>query len=158
MNSVLHYKGYSAKPEYSADDGIIYGKILGISDLVDFYSENSKDVEKEFHQAVDDYLAFCEEIGKDPQRPYSGSFNVRIQPQLHRQLAGRALSEGISLNKAVEIAVSQYLDQSTNVAKVFVPVGFTMKPEQSYQYQKTSTSHYPEWSNYTEIYTREGRC
>lgn len=65
---VLRYKGYSAKPEYSVSDKIFHGKILGIADLVDFCTENAKDVESEFHKAVDDYLEFCKEIGKEPQR------------------------------------------------------------------------------------------
>lgn len=71
----MTYKGYSARPEYSAEDRIFYGKILGISDLVDFQSENAKDLETEFHKAVDDYLEFCEEIGKQPQKEYSGLVN-----------------------------------------------------------------------------------
>ena len=64
----LHYKGYSAKADYSAEDRIFYGTILGISDMVEFQSENAKDLEDEFHQAVDEYLEFCKEIGKDPQK------------------------------------------------------------------------------------------
>lgn len=75
-SDLLRYKGYSARPEYSAEDRIFYGKILGISDLVDFQSENAKDLEEEFHKAVDDYLEFCAEIGKQPQKEYSGLFNV----------------------------------------------------------------------------------
>ena len=71
----MTYKGYSARPEYSAEDRIFYGKILGISALVDFQSENAKDLETEFHKAVDDYLEFCEEIGKQPQKEYSGLVN-----------------------------------------------------------------------------------
>ena len=67
-SDLLHYKGYSARPEYSAEDRIFYGTILGISDMVDFQSENAKDLEDEFHQAVDEYLEFCKEIGKDPQK------------------------------------------------------------------------------------------
>ena len=77
MNSILRYKGYSARPEYSADDQVFYGKILGIDDLVDFYTENAKEIEKEFRAAVDDYLEFCEEVGKQPQKAFSGTFNVR---------------------------------------------------------------------------------
>ena len=65
-NNILRYKGYSAKPEYSADDKLFYGKILGIDDLVDFSAENAKDLENEFQSAVDDYLEFCKEIGKEP--------------------------------------------------------------------------------------------
>lgn len=64
----MTYKGYSARPRYSAEDGIYFGKLLGINDLVTFESENVEGLEEEFHKAVDDYLAFCEEIGKQPQK------------------------------------------------------------------------------------------
>ncbi len=104
-SDLLRYKGYSARPEYSAEDRIFYGKILGISDLVDFQSENAKDLEEEFHKAVDDYLEFCAEIGKQPQKEYSGLFNVRISPELHREVSGFAQAEGGTLNKAVEQAI-----------------------------------------------------
>lgn len=104
-SDLLRYKGYSARPEYSVKDRIFYGRILGISDLVDFQSENAKDLETEFHKAVDDYLEFCEEIGKQPQKEYSGLFNVRISPELHREVSVFAQAEGVTLNKAVEQAI-----------------------------------------------------
>ena len=65
--NLMAYKGYTANAVYSAEDRVFYGKVLGISDLVDFQSESAKDLENEFHKAVDDYLAFCAEIGKQPQ-------------------------------------------------------------------------------------------
>lgn len=102
---LIHYKGYTAQPEYSAEDRIFCGKILGISDLVDFQSESAKDLEDEFHKAVDDYLAFCEEIGKEPQREYSGLFSVRIPLELRREISMLAQAEGVTLNKAVEQAI-----------------------------------------------------
>lgn len=64
---VLRYKGYTAQPEYSTDDRIFYGTILGISDVVDFQSENAGELEEEFHKAVDSYLDFCKEMGKEPE-------------------------------------------------------------------------------------------
>lgn len=67
---LLYYKGYSASPEYSADDHMFYGKILGINDLVDFQSENEEALEDEFHKAVDNYLEFCQEMGKVPQSTF----------------------------------------------------------------------------------------
>lgn len=103
--ALLRYKGYTARPEYSAGDKIFYGVILGISDLVDFQSESAKSLEEEFHKAVDDYLKFCAEIGKEPQREYSGLFNVRIPPELHREVSAYAQAEGVTLNKAVEQAI-----------------------------------------------------
>lgn len=63
-NGLLRYSGYSAKPEYSAEDRIFYGRILGISNLVDFQFEEADDIENEFHKAVDDYLQYCMENGK----------------------------------------------------------------------------------------------
>ena len=108
-DNLLHYKGYSAKPEYSVQDKVFYGKILGIDDLVDFYSEDAGRMEIEFQKAVDDYLLFCAEIGKEPQKEYSGMFNVRISPELHRKLSLAAQAEGVSLNKAVEQAIASYV-------------------------------------------------
>lgn len=66
-NGLLRYRGYFAKPEYSAEDRIFYGRILGISDLVDFQFEEADDIENEFHKAVDDYLQYCMENGKCPE-------------------------------------------------------------------------------------------
>ncbi len=68
MPNILRYKGYSARPEYSVEDRTFYGTILGIDDLVDFMSDNEGKLEKEFQSAVDDYLEFCKEIGKEPQK------------------------------------------------------------------------------------------
>lgn len=109
MKNVLTYKGYSARPEYSVEDQIFYGKILGIDDLVDFYAENAKDLEKEFHAAVDDYLEYCKEIGKKPEREFNGVFNVRVSSELHKKAYYEAVEESVSLNKLVEQALKEYL-------------------------------------------------
>ena len=66
-NGLLRYRGYFAKPKYSAEDRIFYGEILGISNLVDFQFEEADDIENEFHKAVDDYLQYCMENGKCPE-------------------------------------------------------------------------------------------
>ena len=103
-SDLLHYKGYTARPEYSVEDRVFYGTILGIDDMVDFQSESAKDLEEQFHKAVDDYLKFCAEIGKEPQKKYSGLFNVRIPPELHRELSLLAQAEGALGNRDQELA------------------------------------------------------
>lgn len=95
MTNTLQYKGYSVNIEYSAEDKVLYGKIDGI--------------EGAFHNAVDDYLAFCEQVGKVPEKTYKGTFNVRIDPSLHRAFATLAMRNGTTLNQAVEQAISQYV-------------------------------------------------
>lgn len=69
MNNILSYKGYTAKIEFSKEDNALFGQIDDIKDFVNFESDSAKDIEQEFHNAVDDYLAFCKEIGKEPNTP-----------------------------------------------------------------------------------------
>ena len=108
--SILEYKGYHTKANVDVENGIIYGKVEGIRDLVDFESDDIKGFEKEFHLAVDDYLEFCKEVGKEPEKEYKGSFNVRIDPALHKKLAQCAMKKDISLNAAVEKAIDRYVN------------------------------------------------
>ena len=103
-NNILEYKGYHTKIVFNSADFVLRGKIEGINDLVDFECEDVKDVEKEFHAAVDDYLQFCEEVGKTPEKEYKGTFNVRIDPALHKKLANIAMKNGDTLNASVEKA------------------------------------------------------
>ena len=112
MQNILEYKGYHTKIEYDHEDACLRGKIEGIRDLVTFESSDPERVEQEFHDAVDDYLIFCEEVGKRPEKEFKGSFNVRISPNLHRELTEYAYLHDISLNATVEKAISSFLMKS----------------------------------------------
>ncbi len=105
MKNILEYKGYYTKIEYSAEDNVLYGKIEGIKDLVNFECSDLSDVEREFHLAVDDYLAFCGDTGQEPDKPYRGVFQVRISPELHRRTAMAADKKGETLNAFVAEAI-----------------------------------------------------
>jgi predicted HicB family RNase H-like nuclease len=107
MKNIMYYKNYWATINYSSEDEVFYGKIEGINDLVNFEGESVKELKKSFEDAVNDYISFCEEIGKDPQKPYKGNFNIRINPELHRELAIRAMKEGTSLNNYIEKKLSE---------------------------------------------------
>lgn len=107
--NIIEYKGYYSKVDYSVEDRVLHGKIEGIADLVNFECENAEDVEREFREAVDDYLIFCEEVGKQPDKPYRGVFNIRLTPELHRQAAMRAADEGVTLNQFISTAVERQL-------------------------------------------------
>ncbi len=120
MSNILKYKGYTAKIEYSVKDKILYGKIEGISDLVSFESDNATEIEKEFHTAVEEYLLFCTEHNKNPEKSYTGTFNVRIAPELHKELASKAIEKDISLNCAVEQAIEQYITNENFLEKLFI--------------------------------------
>lgn len=109
MKNILEYKGYHAKVEFDCEDMVLRGKIEGINDYVEFESTTLDNIEQEFHDAVDDYLEFCKETGKEPEKEYKGTFNIRITPALHRQLSLVAFKNGDSLNASVEKAIQQYV-------------------------------------------------
>jgi predicted HicB family RNase H-like nuclease len=95
----MNYQGYSARIEYDDEDAIFFGKIAGIRDGVSFHDNTVEGLRAAFHEAVDDYLQFCAEIGKTPDRPYSGKVMLRVAPELHARMARAAELAGRSLNQ-----------------------------------------------------------
>ncbi len=112
MNNVINYKGYVGSVEFSEKDNLFYGKVMGIRALVSYEGETAKELVEDFHCAVDDYLLICEEEGKEPEKAYKGSFNVRISSELHRDAAIYAATHQMSLNSFVEKAVSNELSKN----------------------------------------------
>jgi predicted HicB family RNase H-like nuclease len=109
MSNILEYKGYIGGVEFSAEDRIFHGRIEFINDLVTFEATNVEDLEKEFKAAVDDYLETCKNLNIKPQKSFKGTFNVRIDPELHRKAAFQASKRNLSLNKLVEEAIEHEL-------------------------------------------------
>ena len=105
MNNTMTYKGYVGSVEFSETDGVFYGQIMGIRSLISYEGTTAKELVDDFHGAIDDYLEMCEAEGIEPDRAYKGSFNVRISPELHKQIVIAAASRGISLNSFVEHAL-----------------------------------------------------
>jgi predicted HicB family RNase H-like nuclease len=108
MEGTMEYKGYHTSVEYSAEDNCLFGKLLGIDDLVLFEAQSLADFEQEFHAATDDYIEFCEANDKAPQKEYSGQFNVRVPAKLHRQLVMMAQASGKKLNTIVTDALASF--------------------------------------------------
>ena len=106
MNT-LKYKGYIGSVSYSEPDKVFFGQIEGIDDLVTYEGESVQELTSSFHEAVEDYLIFCEEHNCKPEKSYSGAFNVRVAPCLHRDIANLAAEAGISINAFVKRALAE---------------------------------------------------
>ena len=96
---MLNYKGYTGRVEFDDEAGLFHGEVLGLRDVVTFQGRSVEALEQAFRDSVDDYLAFCEERGEEPDRPFSGRLMVRLPPELHREVYLRARKEGQSLNQ-----------------------------------------------------------
>lgn len=60
MNT-LKYKDFIGSVAFSEADGVFWGKIEGIDGFVNFEGESVAELTQAFHEAVDDYLAYCSE-------------------------------------------------------------------------------------------------
>ena len=109
MNNTMEYKGYLGSVEFSEEDALFYGKVLGIRALISYEGTNAAELVADFHGAVDDYLELCVQSGTEPEKAYKGSFNVRISPELHKQAVIAAMSHNMSLNSFVETSIQQAL-------------------------------------------------
>ncbi len=107
MKDMLTYKSFIGSVHFSAEDKVFRGKIEGISDLVMFEGQSVDELIKAFHEVVNDYLELCKEVGKEPERPHKGSFNVRVSCDLHRKAAQKATMLGVSLNQFVQKALEE---------------------------------------------------
>ena len=106
MNTMT-YKGYLGSVAYSEKDNVFFGKVEGINGLVNFEGESVKELTEAFHEAVDDYLAYCKDEGIEPEKSYTGILNVRLKPAVHRQIAMLAKQAGMTINSYIKEALEE---------------------------------------------------
>ncbi|MEE9255982.1 MAG: type II toxin-antitoxin system HicB family antitoxin [bacterium] len=122
MSDMMRHKGYLGSVGYSDEDQVFHGKVEFIRDLVIYEGTSVKSLQKAFHEgtsvkslqkafreAVDDYLELCEREGKEAEKPFKGTFNVRTGPDLHRRAVFYAREKGANLNTVVTDALKAFL-------------------------------------------------
>jgi len=107
MTDRLRYMDFIGSVHFSAEDEVFYGKIEGINDLVTFEGTTVSKLKSAFKEAVLDYIEICKEAGKEVFKSFKGSFNVRVNPELHSQAFELAMLEGKTLNQFVKEAIEQ---------------------------------------------------
>lgn len=109
--NVLNYKGYQGVFNYDPDADIFHGEVTDLSDVITFQGRSIDELKQAMRDSVEDYLEFCAEKGKIPEKQYSGKFNVRVTPDLHRRMAAAALKSGKSLNQWIQDFSTAYLEK-----------------------------------------------
>lgn len=108
---LLKYKGYHGTVEFSLEDSVLYGQVIDTNSLISYEGTNLKELEADFRGAVDDYLEICRQHHENPEKTYTGSFNVRLEPAMHKKLALYAQTHNESLNASIKQAVTQLLSK-----------------------------------------------
>lgn len=108
---MMKYKNYIAHIEFDDEAEIFHGEVVNIQDVITFQGKSVKELKNAFIDSVEDYLDFCEQRGKDPDKPFSGKFNLRIDPEVHREVVIAAKVAGMSLNQWVAQAITHMLHE-----------------------------------------------
>jgi len=102
---MFKYKNYIGHVTFDDDAEIFHGEVINTRDVITFQGKSVAELKKAFVDSVDDYLAFCKERGEDAEHPFSGKFNLRLDPELHRTAYVAAKKAHMSLNSWVEKAI-----------------------------------------------------
>jgi predicted HicB family RNase H-like nuclease len=108
----MEYKGYFAKVVFDDEANIFHGEIINLRDVITFEGETVDELRAAFVDSIEDYLAFCKERAEEPDKPYSGRFLVRVEPELHKTLVVQARKNGKSLNTLVNDALLKVVKNS----------------------------------------------
>lgn len=112
--TMLTYKGYTAQIEVDAEKGILFGRVLDIKDVITFQGKTVDEARQAFHDSVDDYLDFCEELGEKPDKPFSGKLPFRTTSECHRQIFLAATKAGKSINAWMEEVLADAANRAFN--------------------------------------------
>jgi predicted HicB family RNase H-like nuclease len=109
---MMEHKGYYAgKVTFDDDAGIFHGEVVGTRDVITFQGKSASQLKKAFQDSVNEYLAFCSERGKEPERAFSGRFLLRIGPEEHRMVSAAAQSSGVSINAWIAHTIQQKAEE-----------------------------------------------
>lgn len=98
---MMEYKGYVAKVEFDDEADIFHGEVINLRDVITFEGQSVAELRQAFEDSIEDYLDFCRQRNEDPEKPFSGKFSVRVDPELHRKITTQARLANKSLNKWV---------------------------------------------------------
>ena len=95
----MEYKGFNAKVEYSADDEVFWGRLLGVDDIVTFEGKSVRELKRSMKDSVEFYLDICSRAGQEPRKKFSGKLLLRLTPELHAEIEKAAAASGQSINE-----------------------------------------------------------
>jgi predicted HicB family RNase H-like nuclease len=149
-NELIEYKGYYASINISVADSCLFGKVEFIKDSIVFGADTLPELISTFHAELDDYLELCAEVGKQPDKTMTGSFNVRIGEELHKKALIKSKCDGVALNDVIKKAVSQYVNDTSEIHH-HVNVSVKQEPsKETVTTQPFDLSPYPVWTPSTE--------
>ena len=119
---MLEYKGYTGCVEFDSEKDIFHGEVENLRDVITFQGSSVAELRQAFQDSIDNYLAMCAERREQPEKPYSGKYVVRIDPEMHRDAAIAAAKQGKTMDQWTSDAIREAIFRSnkTHSSKTLV--------------------------------------
>jgi predicted HicB family RNase H-like nuclease len=108
----MKYKGYQGQVNYDEEAKLFHGEVIGLRDVITFQGTSVDELEQAFKDSIDEYLDFCKELAREPEKPFSGKLMLRLPPEIHERAAYQARCDGLSLNAWIKQGIQQLLTPS----------------------------------------------
>lgn len=105
----MKYKGYHGQVNYDEEAKLFHGEVVGLRDVITFQGTSVEELEQAFKDSIDEYLDFCKELKRIPEKPFSGKLMLRLPPEIHERAAYQAKRNGVSLNAWIKNGIEQLL-------------------------------------------------
>jgi len=107
---MLTYKGYTGKLDFDSSIDMFVGEVINTADVITFQGSTVAELKQSFMDSINDYIYFCHERGEEPEKPFSGKLNLRLDPGLHREAYIAARESGLSLNSWINLAINKNIN------------------------------------------------
>ena len=112
MKDMMKYNGYWGSVHFNDEDNVFYGRVEFIRALISYEGTDVLSLRQAFQESVDVYLKTCEEQDRQPEKPFKGSFNIRISPLLHQRIADHAASKGMTINRFIADLLERHVEDA----------------------------------------------
>ena len=105
--SLLRHGDYVARVGYDPEIDKFFGEVINTADVITFYGASVAELHREMAASIEAHLNACRAAGVEPGRPYSGRFQLRLDPAEHARVAAAAAAAGKSMNAWVAEALAR---------------------------------------------------
>ena len=112
---MFSYKGYKLEIRANLNNNVLSGRLLRVRSSPTFEGADLQEIKERFYDVVDMYLRRCEVEGKKPEKPFSGKFLLRTDPDTHRRIFFAAAQNNQSINSWLETLVKENVEKNDEI-------------------------------------------
>ena len=107
---MIKYKGYIGVVDFDPEIDLFHGTVINTQDVITFYGASVTELREEMQKSLEVYFEVCDEQGKVPDKPFSGTLTIQTSPELYGRIALNAARRQLEINaylqEVLEKAVS----------------------------------------------------